>query len=345
MTDLAGGFKLAHTLRDLLPEGGNLRHLSASGSAKKGALRARFKWVSDILTNLTARLARLPKAVVLKGVLAFTVLLLGAFILLLAGFGAYHLFIFKGNAPRAPQSALGPASLPQPEETHSVEIAASSATAAHDPTRAADQKAGASPQTRRDDHIDGEIKPAAVTSGSGDRETAMVKKAIPAAAGPPEASTETELEAVPRKKPATDLKPKPSSAAVTEQAPASIDQAALSSETAPAGTKAPLMLYKASICTAIEDRMPAGVGERFAWTTPRIFVWSLLSANVPPVKVHHRYFFEDELVSDVTLKVGSSYWRTWSFHTLSGQLHIGAWHVDITTEDGRVLRRLHFAIE
>ena len=90
--------------------------------------------------------------------------------------------------------------------------------------------------------------------------------------------------------------------------------------------------------------MPVGVSEVFPWTTPKIFVWSLLGAKEPPDKVRHIYYHADRMVSDVTLKVGSSHWRTWSFHTLSGQRHIGPWHVDIATIDGQVMRRLHFEI-
>jgi hypothetical protein len=331
----AGGFNVAQTLRNLLPEAGNLRHLSASGTARKSAFSTRLKWVSDALKRLTVSFGKLPRAVVRRGLLAASGLLLGALILVLAGFGAYHLFVFEADAPRAPQAEVGPPPLPEPEPEAAAAkgAAASSATAPSAPDRAVDSRAGAASQARRGENLDGEMQPAA-----------PVEKKT-SGAGPPDAPDAPESDTITRKKPDPELKPKPTTPAVAVQGPAEIDAAAPSTATAPAGTKVPLVLNKASICTAIEDRMPVGVGERFAWTTPRIFVWSLLGASDPPATVHHRYFFEDELVSDVTLKVGSSYWRTWSFHTLSGQLHIGDWHVDITTEDGRVLRRLHFVIE
>jgi hypothetical protein len=144
------------------------------------------------------------------------------------------------------------------------------------------------------------------------------------------------------------LKPKPVEAPAMAARPLEGHAEASASDAAPeqgAVADIPLRLMKASVCTAIEERMPVGVGERFPWTTAKIFVWSLLGATDPPAKVRHIYYHGDTVVSDVTLKVGSSHWRTWSFHTLSGQLHIGPWHVDIATIDGRVLRRLHFSIE
>lgn len=110
-------------------------------------------------------------------------------------------------------------------------------------------------------------------------------------------------------------------------------------------TTASVELIKASVCTEIEDRMPVNVGAGFAWTTPRIYVWSLLSAKRPPAKVHHIYYHEGQKISDVVLRVGSAHWRTWSFQTLGEERFRGPWRVEITSDDGQVLRRLHFDVD
>lgn len=103
-------------------------------------------------------------------------------------------------------------------------------------------------------------------------------------------------------------------------------------------------VIKASICTGIEDRMPVNVGVGFAWKTPKVYVWSLLGAADPPAKVHHIYYHDNKMISDVVLKVGSANWRTWSLQTLGEERFRGPWRVDITSADGQVLRRLHFEV-
>jgi hypothetical protein len=368
---LASGFRPTRALRNLLPDGGgNLRHLSRTGAAGKSALSAMLRSVSATLARLATRLGAIPKGVVLKGVLVSGGLLMAILILVLAGFGAYHLFFFKGGVPQTLRSEVSTQPPPEPEaaapkkttppmavrpvpDKANAQMASTApqvattapqvATTAPQVATTAPQVAAAVPKNRSEDGHPGLKEPADTSAQTDVAASSVAEKATTAPAATPAANQN----AVARKKPAPELKPKPSTPVVVQPS-AEGSQAILSSTTAPLEDKAaglPLTLKKASICTAIQDHMPVGVAEHFPWTTPRIFVWSLLGASDPPVKVHHRYYFEDELVSDVTLKVGSSYWRTWSFHTLSGQLHIGAWHVDITTEDGRVLRRLHFAIE
>jgi cytoskeletal protein RodZ len=324
-TILAVGMSLTRTLRRLLPDGGNLRHLSQRGAAEKSAFAAKITSLAGALARLTAKLGELPKALILKCVLASGILLVGVAILVLAGVGAYHLFVFEGEAPPAHQVEVSTARPPASD-------------AAAPPKAAVPPSADRSTANQPFENVAESAKsprPSAVEASAAEKPPS------------PAAKAETEPDAIAQKTPNPDLKPKPSTPVVV-QTPAESRQDSLSAAADSPGTKAfelPLTLFKASVCTAVEDHMPVGVGDRFPWTTPRIFVWSLLGASDPPEKVHHIYYFEGHQVSDVTLKVGSSYWRTWSFHTLSGQLHIGAWQVDITTDGGRVLRRLHFVIE
>jgi hypothetical protein len=334
---LAGGLTLVSALRNALPDGGNLKHLSKQGAAKKSALTTQFK---ALLGTLAGRLKDLPKGMLLKGLLVTGGLLISAAVLVLAGFGAYHLFIFKGVAPQAPRGAVSLPIAPPPEAAAHQQPATASAAARPDADKDALLAVANSPQAKPSESSRSPKKPAAEAP-----ELAASQTPQSAAS---KASDKSTTDAVVQKKRAADLIPKPADPKVAVQKATPNRQVEAPDEAAPAmdqATELPLTLKMASVCTAVEERMPVGVGERFPWTTPKIFVWSLLRASDPPAKVHHIYHHAGQVVSDVTLTVGSRHWRTWSFHTLSGQLHIGPWYVDITTEDGQVMRRLHFVIE
>jgi cytoskeletal protein RodZ len=105
-----------------------------------------------------------------------------------------------------------------------------------------------------------------------------------------------------------------------------------------------ITLIKSRVCTAVEDRMPVGEGQAFPWTTPRVYVWSLVGAADPPAVIHHIYYHGKTKVGDVVLKIGSSHWRTWSFQSLGEKRLQGLWRVDIASDDGQVLRSLQFRV-
>ena len=118
--------------------------------------------------------------------------------------------------------------------------------------------------------------------------------------------------------------------------------ASLSAEST--STFASLNVLKATICADIEDRMPAGVGNTFSWSTNRVYVWNLVQAKDLPSEIRHIYYREGEKVTDVALKVRSSHWRTWSYKTISNERYKGSWRVDIASAEGQVLRSLYFEI-
>ncbi len=366
----AKGLQLFNSLRRVLPERGNLRHLSA-GSAPKG--RALIDRLLVALRTLAARTADTAKGHLFKGLLFGTGALACAGVLVLAGFGAYHLF-FEGPADGglppnrmastdraliAPSGKRAAASTPPavaPNES------AEGQPAAHDGPSTADEpppsptissaeqeRAVADPametHQRAATTAAAASAPAAQRSKSTSRTRAERQADRSEMASANAAQLRTPL-AEPSTPQATDT---PS---IGEAIPARGDGTIAMRTLAPGAAHAsssppaiPFRLVKASVCTAVADRMPVGVSERFAWSTPKIYVWSLLSTDQPPAKVRHIYYHGDRMVSNVVLKVGSSHWRTWSFHTLAGQVHKGPWHVDIATLDGRVLRRLHFSIE
>lgn len=332
---VATGFSFARSLRDALPEKGNLKYISNQGDKEKSSLAALFQPLLAPLNKAAAALKGLPKGLLLKGGLTVCLMLICAAVLVLAGFGVYHLFFFNGASESVP--AL------QAQATTTPPVSDTKAGKKSTPSQASVQsapKAKSAPLAKAPPHKSQKVKkpsklapldPKPITAEAQSKIKPKISPVVPEKA----AKTQNDTPKIAAAATAKAATAQPSTPAVT----------APRADTAPATVDIPVELVKASVCTAIEERMPAGVGKVFPWTTPKIYVWSLLRTNEPPVQVRHIYYHDGHMVSDVPLTVGSSHWRTWSFHTLSGQLHLGPWHIDIATMDGRVMRRLHFEIQ
>ena len=107
----------------------------------------------------------------------------------------------------------------------------------------------------------------------------------------------------------------------------------------------PLRVLKATICRAVEDLMPVGVDRFFPISAGKIYVWTEIEAKQVPSKIHHIYYFSGEKISDVSLDVRSTRWRTWSFKTIANRRYRGEWRVDIVTSEGNILRQLYFEVK
>ena len=112
----------------------------------------------------------------------------------------------------------------------------------------------------------------------------------------------------------------------------------------PTAADAELNVLQASVCAEIKNRMPSGVDTSFLTSAQRVYVWSEIEALQVPSKIRHIYYFNGQKISDVTLDVRSTNWRTWSFKNISDSRYRGEWRVDIATPDGKVLRRLYFVV-
>ena len=110
-------------------------------------------------------------------------------------------------------------------------------------------------------------------------------------------------------------------------------------------TSTNLSVSEAIICENVKNRAPVGAQNSFPWSIPRVYVWSLIKTGTYPVKIRHIYYFGEQKISDVALNVRSYSWRTWSYQTISDKRYRGPWRVDIATANGKVLQRLHFEVK
>ncbi len=264
------------------------------------ALRAVGLWVKDTAAAVAANRRLFNRRAWLFG---FSVMA-GCSILVLAGVGAYHLFVFDNHPAMVAEAQLPKAAEPLASPVMKEPPPPSSMTAlkAQFPT----------------------IPNRAYAATSAASQPAEPAGTPPVAAAPESKDAVAKLNGSP----------------VAQQAAVADSPAPVSAMSA-----VNLSVSKASVGTGISNRVPVGVDTVFPASVDRIYVWSQVEAKQFPSKIRHIYYFKDWKISDVALDVRSSNWRTWSYKTISSDRYRGPWRVDITSDGGKILRRLHFEVK
>lgn len=97
-----------------------------------------------------------------------------------------------------------------------------------------------------------------------------------------------------------------------------------------------ITLAEARFAMAVADRTPIGeMPVSIPTDHDAVFFFSDVRHGNGQT-LHHRWYYQDELISDVALRIGSDRWRTWSRKRL-GQRRSGDWRVEVTTEDNCTL--------
>lgn len=132
------------------------------------------------------------------------------------------------------------------------------------------------------------------------------------------------------KTPAATVKKAPPKAAPTKGAPA------------PAGGK--MEVRKAVIAREIVDRVPKDDGTEFSADVRRLYCFTEI-INGTDGEIRHRWFFNNKKVSEVSLKIKSDRYRTYSSKTIIPEM-AGAWKVDIVdAADKSLLHSLEFIVK
>ena len=265
-------------------------------------------------------------------------------ILVLAGFGFYHLFIFQKNP--TPAAKMQPLKDGGSKTTREAPTAKTAEPAQKDPAvKPSDQLVEISKNAALPPHADLPaslktpspiVDPAAGVS----RDASASENTGAFSGGAPGKSVQNSKPELPASKTASRK-----AATGKDKAVESRQKPAPAPSPKPSVTLGKLSVAEASVCENVKDRMPAGEQNHFPWSIPRIYVWSLIKAEKFPTKIRHIYYFGDQKISDVALNVRSFSWRTWSYQSISDKRYKGPWRVDIATDTGRVLRRLYFEVK
>ncbi|MGD8702104.1 MAG: DUF2914 domain-containing protein [Desulfosarcina sp.] len=255
----------------------------------------------------------------------------GAFILFLAAAGFYHLFLFDpGSAIVAEVETFA-----NKENPLASDAGSRSSTVTSAPTST--PKAGESSR----DHVKNKVLSVAAASApsvSGTKPEADTAHATPKRATQVVAAS-SDGSAAARHTASLLYRSDASGVDPSRKKPAEKD-----SSTKQTIADASLKVSKATVCRSIENRMPVGVDQSFTPSDEKIYVWSMIDSRQGSSTIHHVYYFEGKKISDVSLDVRSTRWRTWSSKTIANDRYRGKWRVDITTSNGDLLKRLFFEV-
>lgn len=98
-----------------------------------------------------------------------------------------------------------------------------------------------------------------------------------------------------------------------------------------------------AIGTAVVDRQPEGTGISFAADVGTLYCWTRITGAEGETQVEHVWYYNDEEVARVPLRVAAAAWRTWSSKTIPAEA-TGSWRVDVVGLEGTVLRSESFTV-
>ncbi|MBI3597225.1 MAG: DUF2914 domain-containing protein [Nitrospirae bacterium] len=108
-------------------------------------------------------------------------------------------------------------------------------------------------------------------------------------------------------------------------------------------TASPITVEEAVIAPRVENLTPINPDVSFDSSVGKLYCFTRIKSGRPPTVIKHLWFQGDRMVMEVTLSVKSASWRTYSTKTILPSA-AGAWKVDVTSEDGTVLKTLNFTI-
>ena len=115
-------------------------------------------------------------------------------------------------------------------------------------------------------------------------------------------------------------------------------------EPAPATERPELKVAKITLATGVESRQPIDSAIVFPDSVGRVYCWTLILGAKKPTIIKHIWCYEKKKMAEVSLKVNSPQYRTWSCKTIRPQWK-GDWRVWIVDNQGNLLGTASFKIE
>ena len=105
-----------------------------------------------------------------------------------------------------------------------------------------------------------------------------------------------------------------------------------------------LKVDEMEICTAIEERQPAGADTAFVKSVGQLFCFVKVSGESDSTSISHVWFFDGKEMAKIELAVKGKTWRTWSSKRIAEDW-VGAWKVEVQSINGDVLMAKEFIIK
>ena len=104
-----------------------------------------------------------------------------------------------------------------------------------------------------------------------------------------------------------------------------------------------ITVQDAVIARAVKDLIPVSPAETFDADVGKLSCFTRIETRDYPTLIKHLWFYGDRLVMEITLPVNSPNWRTYSTKTILPSAK-GDWRVDVTSDDGTIIKSLTFSI-
>ena len=98
-----------------------------------------------------------------------------------------------------------------------------------------------------------------------------------------------------------------------------------------------------AICVGVQDREPVGVDSTFSATAGSLYCFTRIEGATDTTSVTHVWYYGEKKMTEITLAVKSSRWRTFSNKKIRPNW-TGKWNVVVLSETGDPLAQLSFDI-
>jgi len=131
-----------------------------------------------------------------------------------------------------------------------------------------------------------------------------------------------------------------------QNAPAVASSKAVATPPSAPATSSGLSVADAAIAIGLEDYVPIEPGNVFPADVQRLYCYSQIKGAQDSMEVEHRWYWNDDLIASIPLKVKSSNWKTYSIKKILPWM-TGEWVVAIVNAKNseEVLKTLKFTIK
>ncbi|MBN1129994.1 MAG: DUF2914 domain-containing protein [Chitinispirillaceae bacterium] len=107
-----------------------------------------------------------------------------------------------------------------------------------------------------------------------------------------------------------------------------------------------LSVTKASVAVGLEEYEPVEPGDLFPADIKRLYCFSQVKGASDSTEIEHRWYWNDDMIAAIPLKVKSNNWRTYSIKTIPAGM-TGEWMVAIVNpqKEEEVLKTLKFSVK
>ena len=104
-----------------------------------------------------------------------------------------------------------------------------------------------------------------------------------------------------------------------------------------------IFVEEAAVATSIKDLVPEGVAETFPSNVGKLYCYSLVM-NGQGASIIHKWYYKEDLVAALPLAIKYPSHRTYSVKNIFPGTK-GEWRVEVTKEDGTILKTVKFKVE